>query len=90
MVKRSHKKKRITELLILALTRSFATLFTAELTTAAAEGTVLGLAGLALIIFGIWRKAFLEERWLSEQLEPESYGAYRQRLPMLIPFGPKR
>jgi protein-S-isoprenylcysteine O-methyltransferase Ste14 len=57
--------------------------------TAAAKGTVPGLAGAALITLGIWMKARLEERWLREQLGADAYDTYRQRVPMLVPFGPK-
>jgi protein-S-isoprenylcysteine O-methyltransferase Ste14 len=34
-------------------------------------------------------KARLEERWLREELGPQDYDAYRRRVPMLVPFGPK-
>jgi protein-S-isoprenylcysteine O-methyltransferase Ste14 len=57
--------------------------------TAAAKGTVLGLVGALLITTGLWMKARLEERWLSEQLGPDAYESYRRRVPMLLPFGPK-
>jgi protein-S-isoprenylcysteine O-methyltransferase Ste14 len=57
--------------------------------TAAAKGTVLALAGAALITVGIWMKARLEERWLREQLGADAYDSYRRRVPMLVPFGPK-
>jgi protein-S-isoprenylcysteine O-methyltransferase Ste14 len=56
--------------------------------TMAAKGTVLGLIGALIITIGIWMKARLEERWLSEELGAETYGAYRRRAPMLIPFSP--
>jgi protein-S-isoprenylcysteine O-methyltransferase Ste14 len=38
---------------------------------------------------GFWIKARLEERFLREQLGTEIYDAYRRRVPMLVPFGPK-
>jgi protein-S-isoprenylcysteine O-methyltransferase Ste14 len=57
--------------------------------TAAVKGTVLGLAGAAIITLGIWMKARLEERWLREQLGADAYDSYRRRVPMLVPFGPK-
>jgi len=57
--------------------------------TAAVKGTVLGLAGAAIITLGIWMKARLEERWLREQLGADAYDSYRRRVPMLLPFGPK-
>jgi protein-S-isoprenylcysteine O-methyltransferase Ste14 len=57
--------------------------------TAAAKGTVLGLAGAATITLGLWMKATLEERWLRQELGADAYDAYRRRVPMLLPFGPK-
>ena len=60
------------------------------LATAAAEGTVSGLIGAALIIFGIWLKASSEERFLIAELGPDLYGSYCRRVPMLVPFLPHR
>jgi protein-S-isoprenylcysteine O-methyltransferase Ste14 len=57
--------------------------------TMAAKGTILGLAGAALMTLGIWMKARLEEGWLREQLGADAYDSYRRRVPMLVPFGPK-
>ena len=57
--------------------------------TATAKGTILGLVGAALIVAGIWMKARLEERWLSDELGADAYDAYRRKVPMLLPFGPK-
>ena len=56
--------------------------------TAALKGTVLGLAGAAVITIGLWMKARLEEGFLREELGP-GYDAYRKRVPMLLPLGPK-
>ncbi len=56
--------------------------------TAAAKGTVLGLAGAAIITLGLWMKAWLEERWLRQELGADAYDGYRRRVPMLLPFGP--
>lgn len=56
--------------------------------TAAAKGTVLGLAGAAFIAVGLWIKAWLEERWLRQELGTDAYDDYRRRVPMLLPFGP--
>ncbi len=64
-------------------------LLLAAFATAAIKGTALALAGCALLVIGWSVKARLEERFLSEELGAEAYGAYRQRVPMLIPFGPK-
>jgi protein-S-isoprenylcysteine O-methyltransferase Ste14 len=57
--------------------------------TAAAKGTVLGLAAALTITLGLWMKARLEERWLREELGLGAYDAYRRSVPMLLPFGPK-
>jgi protein-S-isoprenylcysteine O-methyltransferase Ste14 len=57
--------------------------------TAAAKGTVLGLAGALVISIGIWMKARLEEHWLRDEMGVELYNAYRRKVPMLLPFGPK-
>ena len=64
-------------------------LFLAIFATAAVKGTVLGLAGAALLTAGFWMKARLEENWLRKELAPGAYDAYRRRVPMLLPFGPK-
>ena len=52
------------------------------------KGNLYSLAGTLLIIIGFWIKARLEEHFLSQQLGPETYAAYRRRVPMLIPFLP--
>ncbi len=57
--------------------------------TAAAKGTILGLLGALIITVGIWMKARLEEGWLRNELDPGAYDAYRRRVPMLVPFGPR-
>ena len=56
--------------------------------TAALKGTVLGLAGAAVITIGLWMKARLEEYFLREELGT-NYDAYRKRVPMLLPLEPK-
>jgi len=61
----------------------------AVLATAAAKGTVFGVGAAVLIILGLWLKARFEERWLSQELGADAYQAYRRRVPMLLPFGPK-
>jgi len=58
--------------------------------TAAAKGTILGIVGLAMLTIGIWLKARLEERWLTQELGADAYGQYRRRVPMLLPFAPTR
>lgn len=57
--------------------------------TAAAKGTIPGVGGALIITLGLWMKARLEERWLSSELGPDEYEAYRRTVPMLLPFGPR-
>lgn len=57
--------------------------------TAAAKGTILGILGALLITLGLWMKARLEEKWLGKELDPGAYDSYRNRVPMLVPFGPR-
>ncbi len=52
-------------------------------------GTAVALAGAAFFFIAFWLKARLEERFLREELGPQDYDAYRRRVPMLLPFGPK-
>jgi protein-S-isoprenylcysteine O-methyltransferase Ste14 len=65
-------------------------LMVALVATAAAEGRLTALLGAALIILGVWLKARTEERFLLAELGPEIYGAYCRRVPMLIPYLPRR
>lgn len=60
-------------------------LILALLATAAAQATVNALAGAALLSFGFWLKARAEERFLTAELGAGAYGAYRRRVPMLVP-----
>lgn len=50
------------------------------------KGNLYSLAGALVIIAGFWIKARLEEDFLSQQLGPETYAAYRRRVPMLVPL----
>jgi protein-S-isoprenylcysteine O-methyltransferase Ste14 len=61
----------------------------AVLATMAAKGTIPGIAGAVSMTLAIWMKARLEERWLSQELDAGAYDAYRRKVPMLLPFGPK-
>lgn len=61
-------------------------LLLAAIATAAAKGTLLGIAGFVLIALGFWMKARLEERFLSAELDAAAYEDYRRRVPMLVPF----
>lgn len=60
----------------------------AALAIAVLKGSLYAITGALLIIVGFWIKARLEERFLSQELGPEAYDAYRRRVPMLIPFFP--
>ncbi len=68
-------------------------IYTGIITSALATMVVLGnlhaVLGAALLIVGYWIKARIEEDFLREQLGPADYDAYRARVAMLIPFGPK-
>ncbi|HTQ12761.1 MAG TPA: isoprenylcysteine carboxylmethyltransferase family protein [Rhizomicrobium sp.] len=64
-------------------------LILAAFATAAEKGTPLAVIGALLFYVGYWMKARLEERFLREELGPKDYDAYRARVPMLIPFGPR-
>ncbi len=55
------------------------------LATAAAKGTLPGIAGFACLLLGMWMKARIEERWLAAQLPGGDYARYRERVPMLLP-----
>ena len=57
--------------------------------SAAQKGSGLALAGAAVMTWGFWIKARLEERFLREELGAEAYDSYRRKVPMLIPSGPK-
>jgi protein-S-isoprenylcysteine O-methyltransferase Ste14 len=60
------------------------------LMTALAEATWVALAGVAVTTLGFAIKAREEERFLSAELGPDAYAAYRRRVPMLVPFWPVR
>jgi protein-S-isoprenylcysteine O-methyltransferase Ste14 len=62
----------------------------AILATGAAVATVTALLGALLIAFGLWRKASMEEGFLTAELGADAYGRYRRRVPMLFPFLPHR
>lgn len=64
-------------------------ILTAVYATAAAKGTILGLAGALVITIGIWMNARLEEQWLRDELGADLYDGYRRKVPMLLPLGAK-
>jgi protein-S-isoprenylcysteine O-methyltransferase Ste14 len=63
-------------------------LIAAAFATAVEVGSAQALISAALMSFGFWMKARLEERFLMAQLGEASYAAYRRRTPMLAPFWP--
>jgi protein-S-isoprenylcysteine O-methyltransferase Ste14 len=62
----------------------------ATLATGAAVATVTALLGALLIAFGLWQKARMEEGFLTTELGADAYGPYCRRVPMLVPFLPRR
>ena len=57
--------------------------------TAAQLGVAPAVAGALILWVGFWIKARLEERFLRAQLGEGAYEAYRRKVPMLVPFGPR-
>ena len=57
--------------------------------TAAQLGAAPAVAGVLALWVGFWIKARLEERFLRGQLGEGAYDSYRQKVPMLVPFGPR-
>jgi len=68
----------------------YAGIITALIATAIIEATLVALVGAVLITLGLWLKARAEERFLMEELGPDAYRSYCRRVPMLIPFLPRR
>lgn len=64
----------------------YAGLLLAALATAAERGRVEAAAGALVLIAAVSLRAKLEERFLRRDLGDDAYGAYRRRVPMLIPF----
>lgn len=64
----------------------YAGLLLAALATAIERGRLEAIAGVLVLIAAISLRAKLEERFLRRDLGDESYGAYRRRVPMLVPF----
>ena len=64
-------------------------LILAATATLAIRATPLCAIGLLMFVIGYRIKAGEEERFLSAELGEQAYAAYRARVPMLIPFGPR-
>jgi len=58
----------------------------ASFATAAMRGTALAWLGAGVMTLGWYVKARMEEEFLREELGAEAYGAYAQRVPMLVPL----
>ena len=65
-------------------------IITALIATAIIEATLVASVGAVLITLGLWLKARAEERFLMEELGTDAYRSYCRRVPMLIPFLPRR
>jgi len=57
--------------------------------SAVAYGHTTGFAMAAVLVLSFFIKAAAEERFLSRELGADAYAAYRARVPMLVPFGPR-
>ncbi len=60
----------------------------AVLATTIEEATPTALVSGVMMVFGLWLKATLEERFLREEFAPPVYDACRQRVPKLLSFLP--
>jgi len=58
----------------------------ASIATAAVQGAPSAFLGAALMTWGWYIKARLEERFLREELGPETYDSYARRVAMLVPY----
>jgi protein-S-isoprenylcysteine O-methyltransferase Ste14 len=68
----------------------YAGLLLAVIATAVERGRVEAVAGALVLIAAVSLRAKLEERFLRRDLGDETYGAYRRRVPMLVPFAKVR
>lgn len=60
-------------------------LLLATLALAATSERLLGLIGFVIVVVALVLKARLEETFLSAELGADAYGAYKVRVPMLVP-----
>jgi protein-S-isoprenylcysteine O-methyltransferase Ste14 len=58
----------------------------AAFATALQEGSLIALAGAAILTWGWYVKARIEEDFLRTELGAQAYDAYAARVPMLVPF----
>lgn len=64
-------------------------LLLAMLGSAIAVGEWRALFAVALALLALWRKLWVEERWMQQHFG-DAYRAYRRNVPALIPFLPRR
>jgi protein-S-isoprenylcysteine O-methyltransferase Ste14 len=64
----------------------YAGVLLAVIATAIERGRIEAVAAAFVLIASLSLRAKLEERFLRRDLGDEAYGAYRRRVPMLIPF----
>ena len=64
----------------------YAGLLLAVIATAIERGRIEAVAAAFVLIASLSLRAKLEERFLRRDLGDEAYGAYRRRVPMLVPF----
>jgi protein-S-isoprenylcysteine O-methyltransferase Ste14 len=53
------------------------------------SATALAILAVGFFVIGLWLKARLEERFLSDELGAASYATYMTRTPMLVPRLPR-
>ena len=61
-------------------------IITTAFATALAKETPIAFLGAAIMAYGWYLKARLEERFLRQELGQDAYGMYARRVPMLLPF----
>ena len=64
----------------------YAGVLLAVIATAIERGRIEAVAAAFVLIASLSLRAKLEERFLRRDLGDEAYGAYRRRVPMLVPF----
>jgi protein-S-isoprenylcysteine O-methyltransferase Ste14 len=66
----------------------YAGLLLGSVALAGVSGRTFAVIGFTVLVIGLFLKARLEERFLSEELGANVYGAYAKRVPMLVPGSP--
>jgi protein-S-isoprenylcysteine O-methyltransferase Ste14 len=68
----------------------YAGIILAVLATGIAKGRYQAMIGALIMAVSFFIRARLEERFLSDELGAGAYDDYRRRVPILIPFGPRK